>query len=199
MILNAQDNFDALDEYLRYGTKIPEDRWGLLKDDFYDYFDMDSKSQIIYTPKNLIIVPPGQAEQVLQPLYDNLAISAGKGIVPFYKLISNIYGNITRDEVTAFLQKQPHYQVRTRPMKFTKRPILAKPGEQYEVDLIDMGRYKEHTVKTMYILTVVDVGSRYIFLRALKTKDSVLVAAQLNQVFKTKNPKWSSRTTALSS
>ena len=60
---------------------------------------------------------------------------------------------------------------------------MTQPNEQHQFDLLYMPHvFEENTCK--YILTTVDVASRYNIARALKTKKSSKVAFLLEGIYK---------------
>ena len=118
-------------------------------------------------------------ETILKKLYDNPVNSLATGITNFYKFVRTKYLNITRDDVNKFLKTQQIFQT-TRPTltKRMNKPILATyPNQMWGIDLIDLGNhFKNAFGQVKYILNIVDVFSRKVFLFPLNNKLSSNIA-----------------------
>ena len=85
----------------------------------------------------------------------------------------------------AWLREQDTYNLH-RPVrrKFPRGQIITSGiDQQFQADLIDVGRYAGQNDGTRYILTVIDCFSRYAWARPLKRKDGLAVASALTDIF----------------
>lgn len=129
------------------------------------------------------VVPQADIDEVLTQLYETDSNTAGKGSVNFYKYVSEKYLNILRSDCAAFLQKQPAYQLAKEAKHRVNKPILAKyPNQTWGLDLIDCSAYASKNQQFRYILTVVDLFSRKVWLGKLKLKEPRFVVAQFQSI-----------------
>lgn len=162
--LLTNDNVINLRQHFEEGARVTSRGVRKILGDF-EYVS----GEIVYTPLDLLVLDKEQKAVVLKHEYNDLVKSVGKGIAPFYKRLSSEYANLTRDECESFLKTQAGYQLRKQPQKVVNRPILAsQAGEKVECDEVDMSRWEYRGYK--YFVTVVDVATRFIWLRALKTQ-----------------------------
>ncbi|MEW8544139.1 MAG: integrase core domain-containing protein [Candidatus Thiodiazotropha sp.] len=90
---------------------------------------------------------------------------------------------ISKKDILSFLEKQDTYTV-NRPVRRTfRRGHIVTRGirDQYDLDLIDMGRISKHNDNVKFLLTAVDAFSRVAMVKPLKDKkaDTVLEALKL--------------------
>ena len=117
----------------------------------------------------------------------------GLGARKLYKKISMRFAGVSERDVLSIL-KSLHKAQRLKPMFLNKaplRPVLSSGVmKQVQIDLVDMKNNKvtlgSETFR--YILVVLDVFSRFIFLRPLKTKSSSEVASVLLHIFSDTGP-----------
>ena len=97
---------------------------------------------------------------------------------------------MSKKDIKSWLAKQALWQVRIPPPKKINHPHydVTKPNEQHQFDILYMSHnlFKENTYK--YILTSVDVASRYKVARPLRTKKSSEVAFGLETIYKKGGP-----------
>ena len=67
----------------------------------------------------------------------------------------------------------------------TLRVLVFGPDEQWAADLVDVQKLKRENKGTNYLLTVVDVFSKYAWVLPIKQKTGPLVAEALATLFKT--------------
>ena len=127
--LFPDDNtIDKVIEYKKNNT-IPSDIVSptRFKKKYYNFIIKDN--HLFYKPLQLTVIKKDEIANVLDKLYkDNNAI--GKGIVNFYKYVISKYINITRDEVSDFLNHQQNYQVSRKITHRINKPIVAKAPNQ---------------------------------------------------------------------
>ena len=94
--------------------------------------------------------------------------------------------SMSRKDIKSWLAKQALWQVHISPPKETHHPDydVTKPNEQHQFDLLYMPHnlFEGNTYK--YILTEIDVSSRYQVTRPLRTKKSSEVAFVLEATCK---------------
>ena len=67
----------------------------------------------------------------------------------------------------------------------TLRVLVFGPDEQWAADLVDVQQLKRHNKGVNYLLTVVDVFSKYAWVVPIKQKTGLQVASALTALFKT--------------
>ena len=107
--------------------------------------------------------------------------TGGKAIKELHKITA-----VPRKDIRSWLAKQALWQAHIPLPKEIHHPHydVTKPNEQHQFDLLHMSHnvFEENTYK--YILTGVDVASRYKVARALRTKTSIEVAFVLQAIYK---------------
>jgi IS30 family transposase len=131
---------------------------------------------------NLEVIPKTEIENVLSKEYnDNKVI--GKGVRQFYKYITSKYINIKREDIEEFLRSHQQYQL-TRPISHrTNKPIVAKyPNQLWAIDLIDLSPYTDYNYQNRYIITVVDIFSRKIWIEKSKEKSALVIQKEFAKI-----------------
>lgn len=173
-------NYEQVLDFLQQGT--PPTNRKKLTQDLLKEFELYN-GLIYHKPTGATVVPSNEIDNILEEEWGDLKKSAGKGLGAFHDKVRESYIGITRDRVRQFLQKQPDYQLIQPFRKKTNRPILAKKqNERWCIDLVDMSRFKGANRGYLYILTVVDVFSRYIWLAGLKAKEAEGVRDAIKQI-----------------
>jgi len=95
------------------------------------------------------------------------------------------------DVIRAWLEKQDaytlHRQVRKR---FARNPYtVSKMMHVWECDLLDVQAYAKYNDKYRYILSVINVFSKFVHLIPIKTKNRPSVASAFRSIFN--DPKYS--------
>ena len=121
-------------------------------------------------------------EKLYQAYYDpDRLCTGGKAIKELHKIMSML-----KKDIKASLAKQPLWQVDMPPPKEIHHPhyYVTKPNEQHEFDFLYVPHnlFERNTYK--YILTDIDVASRYKVLRPIRTKKSSKVAFVLEVIYK---------------
>ena len=105
----------------------------------------------------------------------------GKAIKELHKITS-----MSGKDIRSWLAKQALWQVHIPPPKEINHPHydVTKPNEQHQFDFVYMPHnlFEGNTYK--YILTGIDVASRYKVARPLKTKKSNAVTIELKVIYK---------------
>ena len=121
-------------------------------------------------------------EKLYQAYYEPDRLwTGGKAIEALHKITS-----MSEKDFKSWLAKQALWQVHIPPPKEINHPHydVTKPNEQHQFDLLYMPHnvFEGNTYK--YILTGIDVASRYKVSRALRTKKSSEVAFVLESIYK---------------
>jgi co-chaperonin GroES (HSP10) len=87
-------------------------------------------------------------------------------------------------------QKETYTKYRTARKNFKRNPIIALHiDEQWQGDLAEVGNMAEDNEDVRYLLVLIDVVSRYLFVEPLKTKRGADVLSALKKIFATRKPK----------
>lgn len=99
--------------------------------------------------------------------------------------------NLTRKRVGDFLKGEDSYtlhrQYRRRYPR--NRVFVSRIDQQWEADLVEMREFSKENKGYNYLLTVVDVLSKYAWAIPVKKKDSVSMVQAFNELFKMANPR----------
>ena len=140
----------------------------------------DRQGQRLYYWKKgdqeLAIVAKEQLQNTLQDLYNSPEFGLC-GRDRFHEKLQRHYANVSKSEVMAFLRLQEAHQM-TQPAKskIVVRPVLASaPFQHWQMDItyLQQLEFQQGNQRAKYILVVVDVFSKYCYLRALKTKNAL--------------------------
>ena len=121
-------------------------------------------------------------EQLLTRLYYDPKSSAGYASID--KLVAA--SNLPRATVLKWLRAQPTYTLHApaRSKGYpTRAYIVHDIDEQWQADLADMGALERYNNGYRFILTVIDLFSRYAWARPLRTKRGREVAAAFANIF----------------
>jgi hypothetical protein len=119
----------------------------------------------------------------LEKAYFNLSSPAGLG---GFARIKNSLPNQKAKDIKEFLKAQDTYtRHKQRFGKFRRRKVTA-PGRNYlwQADVIFMQKYKNQNKKFAYLLSVVDVFSKYGFCIPLKKKTASEIVRGFEEIFK---------------
>lgn len=123
------------------------------------------------------LIAPRDRDNVLQVMYNDVEQSRN-GRDSFYFKVALKYMNISRSYVQEWLRKQENYQLHLiQPREKLLQPETVKSiGEKLMIDLIDMTAYKGSNGRKGWVLTGIDVFSKFGFAKAITTKkaDKVL-------------------------
>ena len=93
---------------------------------------------------------------------------------------------IAKKKVEKWLMQQPTYTLHRRARKIypTRQYIVHDIDEQWQADLIEVGLIADWNRAYRYILTVIDIFSRYAWCRPLRNKKGATVADAFEDIFK---------------
>ena len=119
----------------------------------------------------------------LEQIYYDPKHPAGFGTAQnLYDAVRN--KKIPLSEVKSWLAKQPTYSLhKSRRLNFLRRKTIA-PGirHQFQADLVDLSAIKRENSNIKFILTVIDVFSRFAYAVPIKNKSAQEVLAALKTV-----------------
>ena len=93
---------------------------------------------------------------------------------------------ISKYKIRKWLQRQEAYSLQ-RPVRrnFRRNKIMVTGiDDQWSADLMDMVKFAKYNKGYMYVLIVIDVLSKYLWMRPLKDKKGISVANALQDIFK---------------
>ena len=93
---------------------------------------------------------------------------------------------ISKYKIRKWLQRQEPYSLQ-RPVRRTyarNKIVVSGIDDQWSADLMDMVKFTKYNNGTSYVLVVIDVFSKYLWLRPLKDKKGLTVATALEDIFK---------------
>jgi transposase InsO family protein len=134
----------------------------------------------------LLIIPQEHIDLLLQFVYKDPKVTGGRDRI--YQYIKENFVGVSRRRIMEFLRNQESYQLRFR----EKKPRITTPifssevNGHWQADLIDFQKYNERGFK--WILTVVDVFSKYLWARPLKNKSAEEVKEAFSRIFKERRP-----------
>ena len=123
---------------------------------------------------------------ILQDIYYDPGHHAGYGNAEdLYYAAKLRRKKITRREVERFLEKQDTYTLH-RPVRksFERRKTLSRHLDHiWQADLVDLQAISKENRGFSYILTVIDVLSRYAFAVPLKNKTGLSIVGAFKKIF----------------
>ena len=137
------------------------------------------------------LVPASEAEAVLRREYALPQISGAIGRDTFYSSIARKYLGISRRSTLAFLKRQRAYQLQ-QPVYQVPHTIsrpAKRPFATWQADLLDMGPTPGKPRAYRYILTVVDLFSKFAHAKPLSSKSGRAVAQAMASTFTNGRPR----------
>lgn len=131
------------------------------------------------------IVAWEKRSEVIQTMFSNPLYTGGRDRL--YQHIAEIYIGISRRCVADFLANNETHQVhQPLPKRRIMRPIIISgPNKVVQIDLIDMQELKGYNGQKRYILTWVDLFSKFANARGLANKTAKAVQDALDDILKT--------------
>lgn len=121
---------------------------------------------------------------VLKKIYENDKDIAGfSGEQKLLKASIKCRKDITLKDVKQFLNKQRSYTLHGNiHKKYLKRPIIVfGPGKTVGGDLADLSSLKKHNKNYKYLLILIDIFSRKLYVTPLKNKTNKLLALEFEK------------------
>ena len=122
-----------------------------------------------------------EEEKLLKQIYYDPSHPAGLGSIAALAAAAKVPVKKTRE----WLKKQSTYTLHRRAFKRypTRKYYVSDIDEQWQMDLADMVQVQSKNQGFRYILTCIDILSRYAWARPLKTKSGNEVAAAIADIF----------------
>ena len=92
--------------------------------------------------------------------------------------------NVSRKDVSKYLEKEDTYTLnRALNNKFPRNRVVVQGiDSQWDMDLMDLSLLEKDNVGNKYVLLAIDIFSRYVWLRPLKSKHAKVVVSALDTV-----------------
>ncbi len=153
--------------------------------------DQQGKPRIFFGERE--VIPEAEIETVLSRLHYDPLTGGNLGRDKFYYRVRNLTVGVSRADVDKFVQNDETHQLlrRIAPRMKVVRPLPVPEGSKiwWQMDLIDMGDDKTHdNLGYRYILTVVDIWSKYAWAKALKSKEATEVVQALEDILQQTTP-----------
>ncbi len=141
----------------------------------------------LVTQAGLLVPRDTEVEKIISAFRKRMI---GSGARPIFHLLQEHYAGISYQAVQAFINSQSS-QSRVHPTFDNKCPLVPveaeAPMERIQIDLLDidakMTKLSGSTVVKKYCLVVLDVFSRFLWLRAISSKTPECVMLQLHDIF----------------
>lgn len=125
-------------------------------------------------------------DEYLASVYYNPANPASfSGPTKLYRVVRhNGRYDISLSDIKEWLQRQEPYTLhRSLKRRFKRnKVIVAGIDDQWDADLIDVANIQKYNDGTRYILLVIDIFSRFLWLRPLKSKQGKAVASAFESI-----------------
>ena len=118
--------------------------------------------------------------------YDPKNVGAFGGVKKLLAEAKKQDPNITKDDVEKWLASQDAYTL-FKPVrrKFLRLPTVVNHiDEQWQADLLDMSWYKKFNDQVKYLLVVIDIFSRYAWIRPIRDKSADSIVAAFGDIIK---------------
>jgi hypothetical protein len=125
-----------------------------------------------------------EKEEIITTYYSNLLGNGYRSATNLHQRLSKEFVNISKKDVSGVLKNIEINQL-IRPIeenKIVKPLITEKPYQQWEVDLIDVSSIAKHNDNVNFILTCIDIFSKFVFCEILKNKSAKSVAYAMQQI-----------------
>ena len=129
--------------------------------------------------------------EILHEIYYNPSHPASfGGVNNLYKYAKLEDPNIKLNNVLNWLKQQNVYTLHRPARKhFTRNRIyVSQIDEQWEADLVDMQEHSRENNGYKYLLVIIDVFSKYLFLNPLRNKTPIEVINVFRRIFRQRKP-----------
>ncbi len=113
------------------------------------------------------------------------------GVTKFFHQLKSKYKHVKLDQVKDWLQSQDVYTLHAPRIKKIKRNrvFASSIDDNWQMDLCDMRSISRENNGIQYILTVIDVFSKFAWIRLLKNKKSATVLEAIKSIMEKRKPK----------
>lgn len=109
------------------------------------------------------------------------------GMNKLFQLAEDEGLNVKRSDVQKFIKNQKVSQVFSQPVKKPGHIVAFHPHEKIQMDLIDMSKFKNNNKGFAYLLFVIDVFTRQVYIYPIKNKTISEIENQLEKHFSSIN------------
>ena len=132
-------------------------------------------------------------EDYLSSIYHNPDHPAGYGgpIKIYHQVLKEGLYNIGLYRIKKWLQNQESYSLfRPRRRKFKRNRVIVNAiNQMWDADLMDLPDLASENEGVKYILICIDVFSKYIYIRPLRTKSDIGICKQMDDILKVARPR----------
>jgi hypothetical protein len=134
--------------------------------------------------------PPNLDEILRKVYYDPAHESSFSSARKLYDAVCKEHTSVSLSQVKAWLSNQITYTLhKPKRRQFQRNPIVVSGiDKQWQADLVDMQHFAKNNDNYKYLLTVIDVFSKYAFAVPLKVKTGEVTAAALDKIFEKRRP-----------
>ena len=136
------------------------------------YRALDEDGETVVTRR--ILCKEEERRAVFSKFWNDPGICSHRGRATSHARFLVSFLGISRLDVELFIKETELYQVSSKHKVIPKvvQPLVtSRPMEHLQADLVDMDVFKAYNRKYRYIMVMVDLFSKYMWARALKTKD----------------------------
>lgn len=129
--------------------------------------------------------------KILSEVYYDIGNPAGfASALKLFKAVKIKHPQITLNEVKHFLSSQLTYTLhKKRRVRFKRNKVMVEHvSEQFQADLVDMQSFSKSNDNYKYILTVIDILSKYAFAIPIKNKTNKEVIPAFKRIFDDRKP-----------
>jgi len=130
-------------------------------------------------------------DEVFQRIYYNLDHpDSFSSVEKLYLAAKQIDNKITLNDTKNWLSKQRTYTIHRNVIRKFKRNrvIVQFIDEQWQADLVDMQQHERQNLGYKYLITIIDIFSKYAWVIPLKNKTAKNVFDVLNGLFEERQP-----------
>lgn len=104
--------------------------------------------------------------------YDPFAAGSFTGVDKLFRYVKNQGKyNISKYKVRKWLQRQEPYSLqRPKRRQYRNKVIIADIDDQWDSNLMDMAKFKKENDGVQYVLLVIDIFSKYLWMQPIKDK-----------------------------
>lgn len=124
-------------------------------------------------------------DYLAQIYYDPSAAGSFTGVDKLFRYVQNEGKyNISKYKVRKWLQRQEPYSLQRPVRRHYRRNkvIVAGIDDQWDADLMDMTKFKKENDGVQYVLLVIDIFSKYLWMQPLKYKKGPTTARAFENI-----------------
>ena len=142
------------------------------------------ENNLIEKATNRLYVPIDEKEAVIKEFIHDPQFYGG--IRKLYLVISSLFSSITRNDIKDALMKDGLYQSqRPNKAKHSVRSVITTDtNKKAQIDLIDMSSYAGSNNKRTFVLTYIDLFSKYVEAEPILTKSVDHVMEAMDKILK---------------